>query len=267
MSRSGVQQIIWAVEGDPSTGEFLRKLEDRRNIVVFNSRRLGKAAAYNNVYDLISGDLVFLISSDVVFDPGIFEKVESYFNNYDLLIPSVKASHSEGPIRKVSDLLWEIRNTELRFLNTSGSVIHGGEFVAVRRQFLSRIPDVVNEDALQCICAQQNVARVIYTEDVIIRNFVPSKLSDFIAQRRRINFGYIQLKRMGFRPHVLSFMVTEDFVTFASIMKLFVTQHKRKILLLLVLGMIEIFSRILSTTDYISGREHKFWKAISTSKS
>jgi hypothetical protein len=108
---------------------------------------------------------------------------------------------------------------------------------------------------------------VIFTEDVIIRNFVPSKLSDFIAQRRRINFGYIQLKRMGFRPHVLSFMVTEDFVTFASIIKLFVTQHKRKIFLLFVLGMIEIFSRILSTTDCISGREHKFWKAISTSKS
>ena len=61
--------------------------------------------------------------------------------------------------------------------------------------------------------------------------------------------------------------VTEDFATFASIMKMFVSEHKRKVLLLIVLGMIEIFSRILSTTDYISGREHKFWKVISTSKS
>ena len=267
MSRSSVQQIIWAVEGDPSTGEFLRQLDCRRNIVVFNSRRLGKAAAYNNVFDLINGELVFLISSDVLFDPQIFEKVESYFKNYDLLIPSVRASHTEGPIRKVSNLLWEIRNTELRFLNSSGSLIHGGEFVAVRKKFLSRIPDVVNEDAMQCICAQQNGARVIYAEDVVIRNFLPSKLSDFIAQRRRINFGYIQLKRMGFRPNVLSFMVTEDFVTFATIMKMFISEHKRKVLLLIVLGMIEIFSRILSTADYISGREHKFWKVISTSKS
>jgi cellulose synthase/poly-beta-1,6-N-acetylglucosamine synthase-like glycosyltransferase len=267
MSESVIDQIIWAVEGGQSMKEFLERLDPKRNIIVYNGKRLGKAAAYNNVFDIISGDLVFLISSDIVFDPEIFQKIKPYFENHDLLIPSVKASHCDGPVRKVSGLLWDIRNTELQFLNENGAVIHGGEFIAIRKSFLTRIPDVVNEDALQCITAQQNGARVIFAEDVVVRNFVPSKLSDFIEQRRRINFGYIQLKRMGFKPQVLSFMVTNDFGTFAAILKIFIRKNRKKIVLLFPLAALEVVSRILSATDYFAGRKHKFWKIISTSKS
>ncbi len=267
MSESVIDQIIWAVEGCHSIKEFLEHLDPKRNIIVYNVNRLGKAAAYNNVFDIISGDLVFLISSDIVFEPEIFQRIKPYFENHDLIIPSVKASHCDGLVRKMSSMLWDIRNTELQFLNENGSIIHGGEFIAIRKCFLTRIPDVVNEDALQCITAQQNGARVIFAEDIVVRNFVPSKLSDFIEQRRRINFGYIQIKKMGFKPQVLSFMVTDNFGTFASILKIFIRNNKKKIVLLFLLGCVEIVSRILSATDYFSGRKHKFWKIISTSKS
>ncbi len=268
ISAAPCPQVIWAVEGDSEVRDFLNALDPGTNRILFSSTRLGKAAAYNRSHEYISGSIVFLVSADIEFDPEIFKDVLDLMSktDADLVIPRIEVKQVLSFAERIGSVLWELRDKELEYLNSRGKLIHGGEFIAVRRKFLSRIPDVVNEDSLQCIIAQANGAKAIYTRELTAFNSVPISLAGLVNQRRRIDYGYIQLRRMGFSINVLSFMVSRDLRILFKILGLYIKCNPSKAILLPFLFFIETVGAALGRSDYRHGRSHKLWDVIETHK-
>jgi hypothetical protein len=57
------------------------------------------------------------------------------------------------------------------------------------------VPELINEDAFLCLRAEVNGLSVNYLKDGEVHNLVPSNPMNLFQQRRRVNFGHIELKK------------------------------------------------------------------------
>ena len=267
LHKSALDQIIWAVDGDRSIPDFILSHNSKTDIVSYSQIRLGKSNAYNRALKLIENENVFLISSDITFDSSIFQAILERIEDHGLAITNVTQVRQNGLIRKVGCLLWCIRDIQLRYFSENGIPIHGGEFLYIKRKFLERLPEVVNDDAYQCLIAQKNGARGVYFGDLEVKNFVPSTLTDLIQQRRRINYGHIQIGKKLEKPSSVSFMVLNNTGGTLAIFKKTLKRNKRWALIFPILILIEIIAKLSAYIDVMTSHDQILWKNIETSKS
>ncbi|MHB8371840.1 MAG: glycosyltransferase family 2 protein [Thermoplasmataceae archaeon] len=267
VSDSSLDQIIWAIEGDESIPQFILSHSDKRNMIIHSKTRLGKSAAFNNAIKYVENDDVFLVSSDIVFEPKIFDDVATNSSGVGLSLTNVAPVKSDGFIRSLAALLWEIRNIQLKIFSENNIPIHGGEFLYMKKQFIEKIPEVVNDDAFQCILAQKNGAKSLYLSSITVKNFVPSNLIELINQRRRINYGHKEIGRILEKPSVISFTMFKKTGFKLKIFTRLFKNIKHRIFLLSFLLFIECISRIAAEIDIRSGHDQILWKSIDSSKS
>ncbi len=267
LHNTGLNQIIWAIDGDKSIPDFILSHNNKTDIVSYSHIRLGKSAAYNRALRLIENENVFLISSDITFEPSIFKSILERIDGHGLALTNVTQIKINGLIRKVGCLLWCIRDIQLRYFSENGIPIHGGEFLYINRKFLEKLPEVVNDDAYQCLLAQNNGAKGVYFGDLEVKNFVPSTLTDLVQQRRRINYGHIQIGKKLEKPSSVSFMVLNNSRGTLSILKKTLKKNKRWVLIFPILILVEIIAKLSAYIDIMTNHDQILWKNIETSKS
>ncbi|MHB1492723.1 MAG: glycosyltransferase family 2 protein [Thermoplasmataceae archaeon] len=264
---SSLDQIIWAIDGNESIPKFIESFSDNRDVITYSPERQGKSASYNRALRLITNDDVFLISADVVFQPDVFDRICERVNGVGVALTNVVPMRRDGIIRNIGSLLWIIRDTQLRYFFTHGIPIHGGEFLYLKRKFIEKIPEVVNDDAYQCLNAQKHGAMAAYYEDLEIRNFVPSELMELINQRRRINYGHIELGKKLENPSSISSLFFRNTKVTLSILRMALKRNLKIIGLLPFLLVIEVLSRLSAQIDMLTDHDQILWKNIETSKS
>jgi len=259
----GLRQVIGKVLSAPfdriavaygSSGDwdysFLEQIDDPRLIKIRERKRLGKVAAINSCLDLMHGDLLYLMSSDIVLDPSAILKIEDYFiNDVAVVFPNVEPAERSGIVTKVGILLWQIRSAFLQQIVQRGEVPHGGEMIVFRRDLLSRIPDVVNDEEYICMSAAAEGKKVVYANDVRIGNIAPGDARDYITQRSRIIYGHRQVWSLGFRPQVMDFLLLSNPLLF--IRTIFSAMRKRKDLAMYLIPLM-----ILETISLLSSKKY-----------
>jgi cellulose synthase/poly-beta-1,6-N-acetylglucosamine synthase-like glycosyltransferase len=190
---------------------FVDEVTDARLIMIREKGRRGKIAAINSCLEFLHGDIIYLISSDIQFDPSAVMEMEQYFSSeVGVVLPDVIPVERSGLVSRTGALLWQIRNASLRNIVEEGGTPHGGEMIAFRRGLISKMPDVVNDEEYICMLAASEGMKVIYAENVKINNLTAGNVRDYIRQRIRIIYGHRQMWSLGFQPQMMDFLLLSD---------------------------------------------------------
>ena len=262
---SDIDQVFLLYGGDNVPPE-IEKIEDMRLIKVLEKERKGKVSALTSIVPNIGGDIVFLLSGDITFDPLLIKKCEDSFEGTaGVVTVRVVPSNSSHYTEKVASLMWEMHDLQLSYLSGSGKNVHGGEFICARKELLFDIPEVVNEDAYICIRASKADLSVVYLGDDNVRNIVPSNPIDLFQQRRRVNFGHIEIRKIGWDPMIMDTLMFSDTSLFLRIFIKFLKERKWNLLTLSGAISIEIVSNISARMDLLLGKDHKRWTMVKRS--
>lgn len=263
--RSGLDEIVFAMEDDPESLRFLAEINDPRLKVSYSSTRLGKPEAYNRAVKCIKSDLVFLLSSDISFSEDIFDKIS------DRISPEspgalVKVSPSSNRVfmERVSTVMWDMRDIELEYYSKSGEMISGGEFLAIRRRFLNGMPDVINDDEYLCLRAQGRGGRLAYYNDIMVENRVPDNLQDFLTQRRRVILGHMEMQNYGYSSPIKAFDRSHPGRTFRIFLEY--VRRRRSLFYLMIAIILEAMTTILSLKDLKHGKATTMWDVAKSTK-
>jgi cellulose synthase/poly-beta-1,6-N-acetylglucosamine synthase-like glycosyltransferase len=260
--KSDVDQVFLLYGGE-SISKDIARIEDTRLIKVMERERKGKVNALNSIVANVFGDIVFLVSGDVSFDPSLIGKCENSFTGTTgVAVVKVIPSNSGTLTERVGALMWEMHDVQMDYLSKMGSNVHGGEFICVRKELLWDLPEVINEDAFLCLRAAQKGLSVNYLNDEEVHNFVPANPFDLLQQRRRVNFGHIEISKMGLDPRIMDTLVFSDRSLF---LKIFVTFLKRKRwnpFILFGAILIEAVGNLSARMDYLFGKDHRKWAMV-----
>ena len=260
--KSDVDQVFLLYGGDPIPEEISR-IQDNRLIKVLEKERKGKVKALNSISSNILGDIVFLISGDVSFDPSLIKICEDSFTGTTGVVSvRVLPSNIRNYTEKIGALMWEMHDLQLSILSESGINVHAGEFLCVRKGLLRDLPEVINEDEYLCIEAANNSLSVKYLKDQEVHNYVPSNLVDLLQQRRRVNFGHIQIEKIGWDPRIMDTLVFNETPLFLVIFSTFLKQKKWNVATLFGAVSIEILANLSARIDSYFGKDHRKWTMV-----
>ena len=257
--KSDVDQVFLLYGGE-NVSRGIDGIEDMRLIKVLEKERKGKVSALMSIVPNICGDIVFLLSGDIIFDPLLIKKCEESFEGTTgvvtvRVIPSNSLSFTE----KVASLMWEMHDLQLSIMSKRGSNVHAGEFLCVRKGLLRDLPEVINEDEFLCIKAANSGLSVKYLEDQQVHNFVPSNLVDSFQQRRRVNFGHIEIEKIGWDPRIMDTLVFNETPLFLEIFSSFLKKKKWSVGTLFGAFSIEFLANLSARMDSYFGKDHRKW--------
>ena len=246
---------------------FARNMDDSRLILLRERTRLGKANSLNNALKLVRSEIVAVMSSDITFDPDCFEMANAYFeqNHVAGLVPSVKPLHKDGAVSGAGRLLWSLRNTLLSQNDSNSESVHGGEMLFLRTEHLSDLPNVVNDEEFLCLSLEMKKLRVRYAPDIVVENRVPSNTHDYLLQRKRVIFGHTEMKKFGFNPAVLDFMLPAHPIRFLSVLFLTVLKRPMEASFLPLLLVLEAIA-LISSRNYGSTSNPTLWDFAKSTK-
>ncbi len=260
--QSDVDQVF-LLYGGKSVSEEVERIEDTRLIKVKEKDRKGKVRALNSISSNIGGDLVYLISGDVSFDPSLIKKCEKAFaGTTGVVTVRVEPKNTARFTEKMGSLMWDMHDLQLSYLSRMGVNVHGGEFLCVRKGLLRDLPEVINEDAFLCIKAAKSGLSVVYLEDGEVFNLVPSNLMDLFQQRRRVNFGHLELQKIGWDPRIMDTLVFSETHLFLELFVTFLKERKWSLLTLIGAIGVEAIANLSARTDYFFGKDHRKWNMV-----
>jgi cellulose synthase/poly-beta-1,6-N-acetylglucosamine synthase-like glycosyltransferase len=262
---SNVDEIFLLYGGNAPYSE-IAQITDSRLLKILESERKGKSGALRSIIDDISGDIVFMVSGDVIFDPGIVSLCEGKFSqNVGAISVKVRPINTDRLTERAAEIMWNIHDFQLSLLSSIHKNVHGGEFVALRKEIIKDMPEVVNDDEYLCIKAAEMGREVLYIDDVEVRNFVPSNPFDLFQQRRRINYGHIEIMKMGSDPMVMDSLFFTDPGTFIDIFSKFLKSRRWRLVPLVLSMAIEILSVASARIDMIAKKDHRRWHIVKRS--
>ncbi|AKA49552.1 hypothetical protein IX51_11090 [uncultured archaeon] len=256
-------EIILAVGGNDGTYDYVSSLGDPRLRVFFENERIGKMPALRRAVEHISGDLTFLICSDVSFQPETIWKALGYFDQRTgVVVPKVVPTNDRTFPTRIASAIWAVRNLHLMELERSGKSLHGGEVLIVRSSLLKDLREVVNDDAYICLRAIELGYSARYASDITVWNTVPETIIDLIRQRKRVNFGHRQLASINMRPVVMNDLNFRNLPLLFNIMwKVIAEDWKRIFHLPFVVG-IEALSILMSKRDMRHDMDMIIWPLV-----
>jgi poly-beta-1,6-N-acetyl-D-glucosamine synthase len=240
---------------------FCRK--DKRIKLIKQQFRQGKASAVNLFINKAKTNILVLCGGDLLLPVNVIERLVSKFADPEVGM----AGCHPVPVNNIEStfcgfaghLLWELHH---RIALQKPKM---GEMVAFRKIF-KRIPEnsSVDEPNIEPLIRCQGY-KIQYVPEAEIYNKAPTKISDFIKQRRRIYNGLLFLKyEQGYEVATLSNM------TILIALFSFIKENPKPKYILYTPGVIllEAYSRFLGWWDYkIAKKEHTIWEFVESTKS
>lgn len=225
---------------------------DPRIRLIIQERREGKPAAVNLFLQAAREEICVLESGDTLPRFDSIEKLVAPFAD-----PQVGMTGAQKiPVNTPSDVVGYLSHLRLRMEHELCLEIPRlGELIAFRK-VLDRIPpDVAMDEAFVEALVIQRGLQVLYAPDAVVYNMGPTKVGDFILQRRRNYAGHLHLRRKyGYKVSSLdnTRVIKIAWQEFAGAIRI--------IFYLAWLGSLELISRTLGAYDYyIRGRKHVVW--------
>jgi cellulose synthase/poly-beta-1,6-N-acetylglucosamine synthase-like glycosyltransferase len=261
LSQSSVVEIIVVASGCTDRTVDLAEEVARAHPIIrveAQAKRLGKAAAINRLIQLARGEVILLVGADTLPDPTAFEHLVKPFEDAGVGMTGGRVVPLNDPrtfLGLTIQILWRVHHRmAMRWPKL-------GELVAFRN-VVAELPvnTATDEVALEALISALGY-RLVYTPDAVVYNRGPETLGEFLVQRRRIFAGHLHIAATygymaaSMHPSHLILLAAEAF-------------NRYSFLLFLLLGaaMLEVWARLLGTTDFILGHRFHIWPSVPSTK-
>lgn len=240
---------------------------DPRIHVVLEEVRHGKAAAVNKILARTRGQYMVMVNADATPEAGAIPRLLSAISA-DPRVGVVSAMPVVRPGKGVSsllvDMIWSTHNESSRLLNHMGLSNHASEeLAAFRLSAIGMLPrDLVNDGAFLAQTVRRKGYSVKFSESARVHIETPGRVSDLIAQRRRILFGHAQVwSKAGSPPKTIeSLLFLSPKIGFRLLGRV-LARNPRFLLILPVAFVTEVSAGLLSIADTIlSTKKHVVWR-------
>ena len=246
---------------------------DPRIVVELEARPGGKASALNRILTRASGDILVISSADIKLARNAIPKlVEGLVRHSDwgAVDSRVELVNGDaGLMDRVSSLLWDIHNATLDELDRDDRLGHiAGDLIAVRRDLIDTLPEVINDDAYVALKVQEKGFRVKRVQDAFVWIVGPRNPADYVSQRSRVIQGHLQLVGLFRRiPSTFEFMVVRRPRQYLRLLVRTATKlGPSHFPALLVGGFLETLSLQLAIVSSLIGRRNQPWRITETTK-
>ncbi len=269
--RMNLTEIIVATPN----GQLAQELEQRdpRLVVLLETRREGKAAALNKIITHASADILVLASADIKLASNTIPRlVNRLVENPDWGAVDSRVELVNGDkllMDKVSTVLWDIHNATLDELDANNRLGHvAGDLMAVRRDLVDRLPNVINDDAYLALRVQEKGFRVRRVRDALIWIAGPRTPTDYVYQRSRVLRGHLQLiRRFGMVPTTFEFQVLwKPRRNLRILVKTIAKSGPSHLLAFYVAGFLELLSFQMAIFSFATTRANRPWVIVKTTK-
>jgi len=178
-----------------------KKALDSRIILVRSPQREGKASAINAITSICKSDIAIFLCADTLPTAGSLTSVIRWFDD-----PRVGAVTGRPvPLNKrksfgyVAHIMWYVHWKYLLKLSLNDNLAHvSGEMCAFRTDLLAQLPtDVINDDSYMAVVwARMRGYRIVLDSNAIVYMRAPENIVELIEQRRRVNAGHLQTRKM-----------------------------------------------------------------------
>ena len=176
----------------------------------------------------------------------------------------------KGYLGKLIDSMWTLHNATLRRLEADSKNMHAtGELMALKARLLPRLPrGLINEDAFIAVYATKLGFTVRLVPDALVYIRIPQTPYDLLVQRRRIQYGHMQVKRLlGRFPSVLSTLSVKHPVFAIRLLADFFRSSPSMLSVLPLLITLETFAVLLALSDFLrGGNMHVRWRRAESTK-
>lgn len=238
--------------------EFSKKNE--KIGLISTPKRLGKANAINLFLKISKEDLIVMISADVLPADNytVNTLLRPFINEVVGIVGGrpIPINPSSTLTNRISSLIWHIHH-KVSLSNPPKM----GEIVAFRNVVDKIPPDTLADEERLSAVIQKKGYKAVYANDAVVYNKAPESVSELIEQRRRIFVGHLLVKKeLGYTVPTLSLR---------RLLKVVINEiasNPLKILTIIPLGLIEVFSRLLGFLSYITKKHDSAWKVCETTK-
>jgi len=254
----------------PIVREFSDK--DSRVRLIIEKERRGKASSINKALKHARGKYIAFIPADVIPSRNFFNRILRYFNDEKIGVVGgrpVPVNPKNGVINLIVHFIWDLHDQTLSYLNDLNRLSHiSGEGFIIRRGIVNSIPDdVVNDDAYIAKLAKRRGFEIKYNGEAKIYIKGPSKVREFIIQRRRILFGHYQVKeKLGSYPTVFEFISASNPLLALKILIKTLGRNLKYLLVLPPLIVIELILHLMVKYDKFIGRDYTLWEQVKSTK-
>ncbi len=263
--------VVVASECPRSIISELEEVEasDSRVLILAEDARSGKADAVNRVLARAVGAFVVLVNADAVPERGALTNLLSAISSDSTIgaISAMPVIEANGSLSSsLVDMIWSTHNESSRLLNHMNLSNHASEELVVFR--LSAIgmlpPGLVNDGAFLALTARRRGYSIKFSESAKVHIETPTRVSDLIAQRRRILFGHTQAwRKAGSPPKTIESLLLFSPSIGLRLMVHILAERPRFLLTLPFAFVTEVSAALLSIQDSIlATKKHAIWRRV-----
>ncbi|MEM2340315.1 MAG: glycosyltransferase [Candidatus Bathyarchaeia archaeon] len=249
--------------------EFFAKADGRIKVLLEPERR-GKASAVNLILREAKGEIIVFMGADVI--PGelairrLVQRLSSW-EDLGIVSGAPEPIRNETLAERISSIVWALHNRTLEAL--SDRLVYAcGELYGLKRSIVGSIPKwVVNDDAYVAKRAEEMGYRSEICGGAKVYIRAPRTVLDYVAQRRRITFGHLQLwRRIGLYPGCVENAALKSPSLLLRTAIQMVLGRPSELPYLLAGIILEAFAAILALIDTLRGKSHSLWEIARTTK-
>jgi cellulose synthase/poly-beta-1,6-N-acetylglucosamine synthase-like glycosyltransferase len=246
---------------------------DPRVAVLFEEKREGKASALNKIIRRASGDVLVLACADIkVARNAIPRLVEDLIEHpewgaVDSIVELVNGD--KLLMDRVSNVLWETHNATLDELDGQDRLGQiAGNLVAVRRELIEKLPNVINDDAYLALSVQEKGFQVKRAHGAQVWIGGPRTPTDYLYQRSRVLQGHLQLiRRFGKMPTTFEFQVLSRPQRYLKLLvKTVARLGPSHLPPLMIAGFLEFVSFQVAVISSLTNNGRQPWRIVETTK-
>lgn len=266
-----LQQLIVATPNRQLANDL--KERDPRLIVELESGREGKAAAVNRIIQRATGEFLVIASADIKLARNAIPRLVkglAEHQDWGAVDSRVELVNGERLLMdKVSNVLWDIHNDTLDELDHNGRLGHvAGDLLAIRRDLLDSIPNVINDDSYLAILVQEKGFRVKRVQDALAWISGPRTPADYLFQRSRVLRGHLEMiRRFGKMPSTFEFQVLRRPRRYLGLLvKTVAKLGPSYVIPIVVAGILELVSFQTALFPSLANRPNRPWRLAQTTK-
>lgn len=241
----------------PIVKEYMAR--DPRIKLIEQEKREGKTAAINLFLAECANDICVIESGDTIPHEYAIEHLVRMFRDPTIGMVGAQKVAVDTP-EHITGLLSHIR---LRMEHELCLEIPRlGEMIAFRKVFDLIPPDIAMDEAFVEAIVVEHGMQVVYAPDAVVYNTGPTKISDFVRQRRRNHAGHLYLK------HKYGYAVSS--IQNRRVARVAIKEvwgAVRFLWVFFLLAVLESWSRVLGWYDFAIKRDrHVVWNMAWTQK-